>query len=233
MKRCTKCEIEKNESEFSRNNSRKDDLQPWCKSCWNEHQNNYNYNLRQQCFVLFNSKCQRCGETNTDILAINHVQSPKSDIYKGLKRGGHKLYKQILDNPSLKKHFTLLCANCNMLDYYKKSGYYKEHTNRNTLWFRQKKEKICGMWNNKCFHCFRTFPVELLTVNHVHGGGKNELIKRNNGYMKSLFQTIPTPELINRIDSGELEICCFSCNANRTEFSTRIKQGMAQKKKFK
>ena len=226
MKKCTKCGIEKDEAEFSKHDKNKDGLQFWCKLCFNS----YRYELRQQCFELFNSKCQRCGETNTDVLTINHIKPPSSDIYNGLKRGGVRLYKQILDNPNLVKYFTLLCANCNMIDYYEKSGYYNIHTNYQTLWFRKKKEKICEMWNNKCFHCFRTFPTELLSLNHINGGGTKEMYERSNGYKNSLFIIAPTDELINRIDSGELELTCFNCNCNRTEYSKWIKQGMAQKK---
>ena len=229
MKRCTKCGIEKDESKFSPDNRHKDGLYSWCKLCNNEYHTNYCYNVRQQCFALFNSKCQRCGETNTDVLSINHIQSPTSDIYKGLYRSGWNLYKQILDNPNLVKYFTLLCANCNLLDYYEKSRYYSRALIERSIRYRKKKEKICELWNNKCFRCFRTFPVELLTVNHVNGGGRKETRKYGTG----MFQCIPTNELINRIDSGELEILCFSCNCNRTESSKWIKVGKAQKKTFK
>ena len=230
MKKCSKCGIEKNESEFSPDNRHKDGLRSECKLCNNEWKCNYRYELRQRCFALFDSKCQRCGEGNTDVLTINHIEPPTSNIYKGLKRGGHKLYKQILNNPSLTTYFTLLCLNCNFLDYYEKSGYYNDHTNHITLWHRKKKEKICGLWNNKCFRCFRTFPIELLTINHVNGGGTKETKVRNHGYVRSAFNSIPTTELINRIDSGELEVMCFNCNSNRNESSKWIKQAKARKK---
>lgn len=230
MKRCTKCGIEKDESEFSKHKRHKEGLRSLCKLCANKYNCNYHYKLRQQCFTLFGSKCQRCGETNTNVLTINHVQSPKSDIYKGLFRGGWILYSQILDNPNLVKYFTLLCMNCNKIDYYEKSGYYNEHTNSHTLWSRKKKEKICGLWNFKCFRCFKTFPIELLTINHVNGGGTKETKVRNHGYVRSMFNSIPTTELIKRIDSGQLELTCFNCNNNRNESSKWTKQGKAQKK---
>ena len=230
MKKCPKCGIEKDKSKFSIDRKTKDGLFYSCKECTSEWNSNYYYKLRQQCFALFDSKCQKCGEGNKDALSINHIKRPTSNIYKGLKRSGVKLYKQILDNPELTKYFTLLCMNCNMLEHYKKSGYYNEHTAYSTVWFRRKKEKICEMWHNKCFRCFKTFPTELLTINHVNGGGLREIKKRNNGHIKPLFQTIPTDELISRIDSGELELTCFNCNSNRNEFSKWIKLGKAQKK---
>lgn len=225
MKRCSKCGIEKDESEFSTDNTKKDGLYCRCKSCVSEYDYKRTFSLRQRCFELFNSKCQRCGETDIDVLTINHIQTPKSDIYRGLYRAGFPLYKQILDKPSLSKYFTLLCMNCNKIDYYEKSGYYNTHTNRITLWYRTRKEKVCEMWNNKCFHCFRTFPTELLTINHVNGGGKSEIKERGNGMFR-----IQTNELISRIDSGELELTCFNCNCSRIEVSKWTIQGMAQKK---
>ena len=90
------------------------------------------------------------------------------------------------------------------------------------FYHRKKKEKICEMWNNKCFHCFRTFPAELLTINHVTGQGMKERKQRK---MRNMFQ-FPESELIARIDAGDLEILCFSCNCNRIEASkwrTQIK----------
>ena len=230
MKQCARCKIIKDETEFHKDKIRKDGLFSYCKPCKLRCDANRALKLRVECFKLFGLKCQRCGESNIDVLTINHTRSPTSDIYKGFKRGGVHLYKHLLDNPNLVKHFTLLCSNCNMLDYYKKSGYYNDHTSHSTLWYRQKKEKICQMWNNKCFHCFRTFPVEVLTVNHVHGGGSKEIKVRNHGYVRGAFYSIPTTELVERIDSGELELTCFNCNCNRTESSKWIKQGMARKK---
>ena len=34
MKRCSKCKKQKDESEFSKNRSRKDGLSNWCRDCW-------------------------------------------------------------------------------------------------------------------------------------------------------------------------------------------------------
>ena len=221
MKRCTKCGTKKDESKFPIDRRSKDGLFYSCKDCWND----CSYELRQQCFALFGSKCQRCSETNIDVLTINHIEPPTSNIYKGLKRSGYPLYKQILNDPSLKKHFNLLCFNCNWLDYYRKSGYYNVHTNYYTLWHRKKKTKICEMWHNKCFRCFRTFPVELLTINHVNGRIGNETKWRG-----KMFVSVPTDELINRIDSGELELTCFNCNCNRAESSKWTTLGKAKRK---
>jgi len=41
MKTCPKCEIEKESSEFYKNQSRRDKLTYWCKDCCKEHQRKY------------------------------------------------------------------------------------------------------------------------------------------------------------------------------------------------
>ena len=164
---------------------------------------------------MFDSKCARCGITDFDSLTINHIESPKNSVYDGLRRSSVRLYKQILNNPSLTKHFSLLCGNCNMLDWYEKIGYYNSKSSQTTLYYRKAKNEICGLWNYKCFKCFKTIPVELLTINHVNGGGRKE--KKEHG-RRSMFIR-PKLELISRIDAGELEINCFNCNSSRSEYS--------------
>ena len=164
----------------------------------------------------------KCGSTDFDSLTINHIKSPKSSIYTGLQRSNTKLYKQIIDNPSLIKHFSLLCTNCNLLDRYKKMGYYTPKSAKSTLYYRKAKNEICSLWNYKCFKCFKTFPVELLTINHVNGGGTKERKERGK---RGMFNHSKS-ELVSRIDSGELEIACFNCNCNRSEYSKWIKLAM-------
>lgn len=41
MKTCTKCKIEKETKEFSKDRRRKDGLRSDCKSCWNQYKRNY------------------------------------------------------------------------------------------------------------------------------------------------------------------------------------------------
>ena len=225
MKQCVRCKIIKNESEFHKDKNRKDGLFSYCKPCKLRCEANRTLKLRAECFKLFGSVCKNCGETNTEVLSVNHIKSPKSKVYNGLRRGGWTLYKQLLDNPSLIKFFTLLCATCNQLDYYQRSGYYKRQLSSSAFYHRKKKERICEMWNNKCFHCFRTFPTELLTINHVAGQGMKERKQRK---MRNMFQ-FPESELITRLDAGELEILCFSCNCSRSEYSKWTTQAKAQK----
>ena len=62
-------------------------------------------------------------------------------------------------------------------------------------------------------------PVELLTINHIDGGGAKERKERGR---TSMFNC-PKHELISRIDAGELEINCFNCNSSRSEYSKWIK----------
>lgn len=228
MKRCSKCKEFKDESEFSKDNRAKDGLFYQCKLCHIIYNDEYHLNLRKECFSLYGSKCKKCGETDINKLTINHIYSPKDKIYDGLYRSSHKLYSQLLRQPDKRKYFTLLCMNCNQLDYLEKSGYYNEKINYSTLCKRRKKEEICWLYNCKCMRCYKYFPVELLTINHVNGGGMREGMRRY-GKAKSIFQ-YPKKEIIDRLDNGDFELLCSSCNNSRTECSKWIKEGIRKAK---
>ena len=218
IKKCGKCKIFKDEWQFSKDMRAKDGLFRWCKACWSNHDASRNLKLRIDCFALFGSKCMKCGSTDFDSLTINHIKSPKDPVYISLRRSGVMLYKQILDNPSVTKHFSLLCANCNWFDRLKKMKYHNSKVLKDALNKRKVKNEICSLWNYKCFKCFKTFPFELLTINHVNGGGRAEMKERS----RSMFY-LPKEEVICRIDFGELELNCFSCNTSRDECSKWIK----------
>lgn len=228
MKQCSKCKEYKDEFEFSKDKTRNDGLDNKCKSCKIIYNDEYHLNLRKECFSLYGSKCKRCGEADTNKLSINHIYSPKEKIYDGLKRSGANLYLQLLRQPERRKYFTLLCMNCNQLDYLQKSGYYNKKTNYKTLWYRKKKEEICWLYNNKCMRCYKYFPTELLTINHVNGGGRQEGIHRY-GRVRSMILCLKE-EIINRLDNGDFELLCHSCNSSRTEYSKWCKEGKRKAK---
>jgi hypothetical protein len=60
MKKCGKCKVEKNESEFNKDKSKKDGLENRCKSCKKE--GNKLRKIRQ----MFEGKCCHCGKNKED-----------------------------------------------------------------------------------------------------------------------------------------------------------------------
>ena len=49
MKRCSKCDIDKNSNCFAINKSRKDGLNGWCKDCQRKYFKDYYKNNKQKC----------------------------------------------------------------------------------------------------------------------------------------------------------------------------------------
>jgi hypothetical protein len=54
MKKCSKCGIEKDEIEFSKDIQKKDNLHSWCKKC--QHFRHHNYYLKNSKFILEKTK---------------------------------------------------------------------------------------------------------------------------------------------------------------------------------
>jgi len=56
-------------------------------------------------------KCACCGESKYEFLSIDHIV-PQKGYYK--EAGGENLYSKLLKIPTQKKHYQILCYNCNM-----------------------------------------------------------------------------------------------------------------------
>ena len=69
MKVCTKCKVNKLEIEFSKNKSRKDGHNAWCKSCYNEYNKN---NKNKKCKKEYQKKYQL---DNKDKLKQNRIKN--------------------------------------------------------------------------------------------------------------------------------------------------------------
>lgn len=93
MKTCSKCKIEKQNSEFRFKDKTKNKLQSWCKYCSNNarmesyfknkdinYQNSKNRVKRNRKFVtsyLENHSCVDCGEDDVIVLEFDHVNHNK------------------------------------------------------------------------------------------------------------------------------------------------------------
>jgi len=78
MKVCTKCKVEKLEIEFSKNKSRKDGHNVWCKYCYNEYNKN---NKNKKCKKEYQKKYQL---DNKDRLKQNRIKN--KEIQKEYKK---------------------------------------------------------------------------------------------------------------------------------------------------
>lgn len=126
MKKCAKCKADKNESEFSFKNKKKNILHSYCKECkreldnisYSENKNNRKekirkrandslINLRQYLNDLKKNKsCIKCGENRWWVLDFHHVNDKEYQISQLVKHGSLELLKKEVNK------CVVLCANC-------------------------------------------------------------------------------------------------------------------------
>jgi hypothetical protein len=93
VKTCTKCGIEKDETEFNKSGRAKDGLNPRCRQCQSDyyyanrerhlastterHRRAAEENKMRYCAYLEEHECLDCGETNILVLEPDHVRGEK------------------------------------------------------------------------------------------------------------------------------------------------------------
>jgi hypothetical protein len=131
MKRCSKCETEKDTGEFHLNNGTADGHHAWCKPCvqtyrqerykqnggYNEGQKQRNrvraagYSNRNRKFLLdylLKHPCESCGEADPIVLEFDHLDPDKKMFSIGNLLHRSKL--SLIENEI--KKCRVLCANC-------------------------------------------------------------------------------------------------------------------------
>jgi len=126
MKKCTKCLLEKNESEFSTNKQKKDGLNYKCKECQREYFKQH-YEKNKQYYIdkaaeqkkqntEINRKlkteakkngCVTCGENHPAALDFHHID--KNTKYKSISKMGEHPPTQV--QKEINKCI-VLCSNC-------------------------------------------------------------------------------------------------------------------------
>ena len=146
MKVCPKCKISKEIIEFGKSKPTKDGLSVWCKLCHKEYNATpkvrvmrlgYEKDNFEKIVEVLGSKCASCGEKYTrgvkmPNLQIHHKFYTEEDKEYKKKYGAkgatpHKYesIRMIKANQinELKKKYTLLCQQCNMLEaWVRKNG---------------------------------------------------------------------------------------------------------------
>lgn len=118
-RKCSKCQKVKDESEFYRRKDRPKGsaFHPQCLECGKIRSVKYREELRVKIFEMYGSKCVVCGETDLDVLTVDHVNG---DGNKERSNWGSpiKFYNQIIKLK--RKDLRVLCRNCNWKAYVKR-----------------------------------------------------------------------------------------------------------------
>lgn len=127
MKKCSKCQVEKLESEFHKNSKATDKLQRRCKSCNIElNKARYNNSTEEQTLRKNRAKllkrnlsnlalkikslkgCCNCSENDPVCLDFHHLDSNKKDFTVSRVIGNKNLDKIVAEI----KKCTIVCSNC-------------------------------------------------------------------------------------------------------------------------
>ncbi len=119
---CLKCRLEKDASEFSKDNrSKQRGYQGYCKACkkkayheltkvhHHEVTRLWRQNHKEQVLNHYGNRCTCCGENHIEFLTIDHING---DGAKHRKETNGHTYKWLIDN-NFPEGFRVLCFNCN------------------------------------------------------------------------------------------------------------------------
>lgn len=133
-KRCSKCKLEKTAIEFSKNKTRADGLNSWCKLCnkqfnktWykdnnpehrrtiRERKNSYKNSAQRYVIeYLLEHPCECCGETNPVVLEFDHIDSNTKSFNIG-ELTSRVVAKDLGKLKAEMEKCNVLCANCHRL----------------------------------------------------------------------------------------------------------------------
>ena len=96
MKTCTKCKVEKDESEFSKQTSRKDGLDYRCKSCLSEYRQTDDYKAYNKAYQQTDDyKASLKAYHQTDAYKASQKAYRQTDAYKEYKKKAYQKRKAL------------------------------------------------------------------------------------------------------------------------------------------
>ena len=138
MKKCTVCKQDLEISMFNKNKSKKDGLQPHCRTCSHERFKKYYENNKQKqiavvaersrkvireirCWIadfLKENPCVDCGNSDIRVLEFDHVRGEKKDGVGALVRNNCSL-KTVQEEIA---KCEVRCRNCHVIKTYERLG---------------------------------------------------------------------------------------------------------------
>ncbi len=109
-KTCSQCRNPKDVSYYYADSSGKytDGYKPQCKECHMAGIQGAHLKKRNELLTALGGKCQKCGESNLDILGFKNVESKRFNSLMSSSNAGKKM-KEIQENPHQN---SLICMAC-------------------------------------------------------------------------------------------------------------------------
>lgn len=213
LKECSRCGEVKTLDGYNVQNSRKDKLDPTCKSCKSiNNAGRRDYRIRKK-LIVFNHytnntlTCKLCGFSNFDALTLDHINADGVQHRIKTGGGGIQTYNCIIRN-NFPDNYQVICQNCNCqncnwLKYIK-----EDRPGRNDIDIQQKlfRIKVFRHYCNgpiECIDCGYTEQLAL-TVDHIYGNGKKHAKARG---VVNVYRW-----LINNNFPEGYQILCYNCN---------------------
>jgi len=157
--------------------------------------------------------CCHCGETNINVLALDHVENNGSKD----TRKGNVLYKHALSIKD-KTLYQTLCYNCNWKKYLDqlKSKHIDSRTNINGRRFtRNLRHKCISHYSNDTCTCRRcgNNDIEVLCLDHIDDNGgehRKELFGKNKAAGSKMYKWA-----IKNNYPAIFQILCLNCNIEK------------------
>lgn len=170
------------------------------------------YEYRNDLLNMYGNICACCGESNNDILTLDHINNDGHKyIVEGQNRGSRTSSER---KRALKEYkpdeFQILCANCN--NSKKRNNGVCWHINKEDnrsketlrIW-----ERVYDIYGSSCIMCGESNPTAL-QVDHIRDDGKGE---------KNILYKI-----VKNIDLSMYQILCANCNLKKEKRRLRFKQ---------
>ena len=159
-------------------------------------------NIKKKLIVIlhYNGKCEICGETNFDLLCVDHINNDGAQHRKQLSNAS--IYRHLIKN-NFPINFRLLCCNCNgemSLKFRRKTldKFERYHIRRSQL----KLDIFNHYGGPKCMRC-EDINIDHLCLDHINGGGH----KHTKEIGRHLYYWVHK----NNYPSG-FQVLCFNCN---------------------
>ena len=155
----------------------------------------------------YGGKCKRCGETNPDLLCLDHIDNNGTEHRRQIG-GSSKMYAFVIKN-NFPKNFRLLCWKCNRLEYleYKQLSMSPDEKKKSNKYFEFKRQIFQRYGGDKCKVCGEV-DVRALVLDHIDGNGNKHRKDNNIKGFDDMFKWVCKnnyPPLF--------QVLCWNCNA--------------------
>ena len=163
---------------------------------------------REQVFAVYGDKCVHCGETNIAFLTVDHVNNDGAEHRRSIKNGNLRIWLRKNNFPD---GFQILCNNCNWLKFISSIQSGKDIYQKR---YRDKiRYQVFDVYGKTCSCCGED-RLEVLTIDHVNGGGNNH--RREVGAGSSFYKWLHK----NGFPKGDYRTLCRNCNQAKHTYGT-------------